>query len=321
MCDHAALDAPTEVVTAREASGPGGPPDDALVEAAVAAMAAAGDVRAAFLPANGTRCNQPDLRDLTDRLLMKLRDLDPGSAEHEKLRCCLVQLNMPLVRNAARRYRSRSEPMEDILQVGTIGLIKAIDRFDPGRGSFVAFAIPTIGGEIKRFFRDTSWWLRVPRRFRDRRLELIRTTDELTQQLGRAPRVAELADHLQLDEEEVMEGLDACTAYSTSSLDAAKFGDEEMAAVGDLLGAEDSDLELVEYRQDLAGSQRATRPRAGDRASPLLRKHDPGADRRAGRRLPDAHIPAAQPVARTAQGPPGTGTLRRSHWAKPCLRA
>ena len=251
MSDYAVLDAATEAVSAPDVDQPSRPLDDAFAEAVRAAIAAAGDVRAAFFPADGTRWNQHDLRDLTDRLLMKLRDLDPRSAEHEKLRCCLVQLNMPLVRNAARRYRSRSEPMEDILQVGTFGLIKAIDRFDPGRGSFVAFAIPTIGGEIKRFFRDTSWWLRVPRRFRDRRLELVRTSDELTQQLGRAPTTAELADHLRLDEKEVMEGVDACTAYSTSSLDAAKFGDEETPALGDLLGAEDSDLELVEYRQDL----------------------------------------------------------------------
>ena len=251
MADHAALDAATEVVSAPDVGEPSRPLDDAFAEAALAAMAQAGDVRVAFLPATGARSNQRDVRDLSDWLLMKLRDLDPGSAEHDKLRCCLVQLNMPLVRSAARRYRSRSEPMEDILQVGTIGLIKAIDRFDPERGSFVAFAIPTIAGEIKRFFRDTSWWVRVPRRLRDRRLELVRTADELTQWLGRAPTTAELADHLRLDEEQVNEGLDACAAYSTSSLDAAQFGDDETTTLGDLLGAEDSDLDLVEYRQDL----------------------------------------------------------------------
>lgn len=251
MPDHAIIDAATDMVTAPAVDPQSGTLNEDLAEAALAAMAQAGDIRVAFVPANAAQWNQRDVRDLSDRLLMRLSAVDPGSAERDKLRQCLVQLNMPLVRSAARRYRARSEPMEDILQVGTIGLIKAIDRFDPERGGFLAFAIPTIAGEIKRFFRDTSWWVRVPRRLRDRRLELVRTTDDLTQRLGRAPTNGELAEHLRLDEEEVIEGLDACAAYSTSSLDAAQFGDEDTATLADLLGAEDSDLDLVEYRQDL----------------------------------------------------------------------
>ncbi len=251
MPEQTAIDAATRLVAAPDVDEQSGPLDEAFAEAALAAMAEAGDIRVAYLPATGGRWNQHDVRDLTDRLLVKLSSLDPDCAERDKLRQCLVQLNMPLVRSAARRYRSRSEPMEDILQVGTIGLIKAIDRFDPERGSFLAFAIPTIAGEIKRFFRDTSWWVRVPRRLRDRRLELVRTTDDLTQRLGRAPTTGELADHLRLDEEEVIEGLDACAVYSTSSLDAAQFGDEESVTLTDLIGAEDSGLDLVEYRQDL----------------------------------------------------------------------
>ncbi len=251
MPDQATIDAATDMVTAPAVDQQSGTLDEDFAEAALAAMSRAGDISVAFDPASAAQWNQRDVRDLSDRLLMRLSAVDPGSAERDKLRQCLVQLNMPLVRSAARRYRARSEPMEDILQVGTIGLIKAIDRFDPERGSFLAFAIPTIAGEIKRFFRDTSWWVRVPRRLRDRRLELVRTTDDLTQRLGRAPTNGELADHLRLDEEEVIEGLDACAAYSTSSLDAAQFGDEETATLTDLLGAEDSDLDLVEYRQDL----------------------------------------------------------------------
>ena len=215
------------------------------------AVSEAGGAFAAHLPAQGECWSQSDVRDVSDQLLVRMHGLQPGTPEHAELRRCLVQLNMPLVRNAARRYRSRREPMEDILQVGTIGLIKAIDRFDPQRGSFLAFAIPTIAGEIKRFFRDTSWWVRVPRRLRDRRLELVRTSDELTQRLGRSPTPAELAAHLRIDEEEVIEGLDACAAYSTSSLDAAQFGDEEMATLGEQLGGQDADLDLVEYRHDL----------------------------------------------------------------------
>ncbi|HUK70754.1 MAG TPA: SigB/SigF/SigG family RNA polymerase sigma factor [Streptosporangiaceae bacterium] len=251
MPHQAATDATTELVAAPDVDEQSGPLDEAFAEAALAAMAKAGDIRTLSVPSTSARWNQREVRDLTDRLLMKLSGLDPDNAERDKLRQCLVQLNMPLVRSAARRYHSRSEPMEDILQVGTIGLIKAIDRFDPERGSFLAFAIPTIAGEIKRFFRDTSWWVRVPRRLRDRRLELVRTSDDLTQRLGRGPTTGELAEHLRLDEEEVIEGLDVCAAYSTSSLDAAQFGDDETATLTDLLGVEDSGLDLIEYRQDL----------------------------------------------------------------------
>ena len=254
MLEHAiggpAPAAAPEVIATTGAAQPDGA-HGAAGSTADLSITTAGDVDVAQPPTQSGRWSQSEVRDMSDQLLVRMHRLEPGTAEHAELRRCLVQLNMPLVRNAARRYRSRSEPMEDILQVGTIGLIKAIDRFDPERGSFLAFAIPTISGEIKRFFRDTSWWVRVPRRLRDRRLELVKSTDELTQRLGRSPTAAELAAHLRIEEDEVIEGLDACAAYSTSSLDAAQFGDDEMATLGDLLGAEDADLDLVEYRHDL----------------------------------------------------------------------
>src|SRR5260370_176647 len=113
------------------------------------------------------------------------------------------------------------------------------------------FATPPTRGDINRFFRAPSGGVGVPGRLRARRRELARPPDDLTRRPGGAPPPAELAVHLRLDEEEVIEGLDACAAYSTSSLDAAQFGDEEMATLGDLLGADDSDLDLVEYRHDL----------------------------------------------------------------------
>lgn len=186
-----------------------------------------------------------------DRLLEQLAGLDAGSPEYQRVRERLVELNLSLVRQLARRYRSRSEPMEDILQAGAVGLVKAIDRYELERGPFLPFAIPTILGEIKRFFRDTSWSVRVPRRLRDRRLELFRTTDNLTQQLGRAPTVAELAGHLKLTDEEVIEGLDACAAYSTSSLDAPALADDDAVTLADQLGEEDGGLELVEEREGI----------------------------------------------------------------------
>ena len=186
-----------------------------------------------------------------DRLLAQFAGLDAGSPEYQRVRERLVELNLPLVRQLARRYRSRSEPMEDILQAGAVGLVKAIDRYELERGPFLPFAIPTILGEIKRFFRDTSWSVRVPRRLRDRRLELFRTTDNLTQRLGRAPTVAELADHLKLTDEEVIEGLDACAAYSTSSLDAPALADDDAVTLADQLGEEDEGLDLVEQREGI----------------------------------------------------------------------
>ncbi len=182
------------------------------------------------------------------RLLEGLSRVDAGSDEHERIRERLVELNLPLVRQLARRYRSRSEPMEDILQAGSVGLIKAIDRYEPERGPFPPFAIPTILGEMRRFFRDTSWSVRVPRRLRDRRLQLYRATDDLTQQLGRPPSIAELADRLAMSEDEVIEGLDACAAYTTSSLDAPVLADDAAITLGDQFGSADGALDLVEQR-------------------------------------------------------------------------
>ncbi|MYW05699.1 SigB/SigF/SigG family RNA polymerase sigma factor [Streptomyces sp. SID3343] len=191
-----------------------------------------------------------EARDLGERLLDRLARTEPGTRPHSELRGCLVALNMPLVRYAAGRYRRRAEPMEDIVQVGTIGLIKAIDRYDGGRETgFLAYAMPTISGEIKRFFRDTSWAVRVPRRLRELRAELMRANDKLTADLGHAPCAAQLAKVLNLTEGEVTEGLTACSAYNASSLDESAFGDG--ASIGERMGGEDRELELVEYRESL----------------------------------------------------------------------
>ncbi len=138
-----------------------------------------------------------DARALSKTLFTRLEALEEGTHEYAYVRNTLVELNLALVKFAASRFRTRSEPMEDIVQVGTIGLIKAIDRFELSRGvEFPTFAMPTIVGEIKRFFRDTSWSVRVPRRLQELRLDLAKAGDELSQQLDRAPTVAELADRL-----------------------------------------------------------------------------------------------------------------------------
>ncbi|MGY1454156.1 RNA polymerase sigma factor SigF [Streptomyces sp. SS8] len=193
-----------------------------------------------------------DARALSKTLFERLETLREGTHEYSYVRNTLVELNLALVKFAAARFRSRSEPMEDIVQVGTIGLIKAIDRFEIGRGvEFPTFAMPTIVGEIKRFFRDTSWSVRVPRRLQELRLDLAKAGDELAQQLDRSPTVGELADRLGLSREEVVEGMAASNAYTASSLDAQPDEDETEGALADRIGYEDHGLEGIEYVESL----------------------------------------------------------------------
>jgi RNA polymerase sigma-B factor len=193
-----------------------------------------------------------DARALSKTLFARLEVLEEGTHEHAYVRNTLVELNLALVKFAAARFRSRSEPMEDIVQVGTIGLIKAIDRFELSRGvEFPTFAMPTIVGEIKRFFRDTSWSVRVPRRLQELRLDLAKAGDELAQQLDRAPTIGELAHRLGLTNEEIVEGMAASNAYTASSLDAQPEEDDSEGALADRIGYEDHGLEGIEYVESL----------------------------------------------------------------------
>ncbi len=193
-----------------------------------------------------------DARALSKDLFARLKVLEEGTHEYAYVRNTLVELNLALVKFAASRFRSRSEPMEDIVQVGTIGLIKAIDRFEADRGvEFPTFAMPTIIGEIKRFFRDTSWSVRVPRRLQELRLDLAKAGDELAQQLDRSPTVAELAERLKISEDEVVEGMAASNAYTASSLDAQPEEDDAEGALADRIGYEDNGLEGIEYVESL----------------------------------------------------------------------
>ncbi|MFB7361565.1 SigB/SigF/SigG family RNA polymerase sigma factor [Streptomyces hydrogenans] len=162
-----------------------------------------------------------EARRLSVSLFARLRDLDEDTAEHGYVRNTLVELNLSLVRFAARRFRGRPEPTEDIVQVGTIGLIKAIDRFDPDRGvDFSSFALPTVTGEMKRFFRDTGWAVHVPRRMQELRIEVAKVSDGLEQDTGHRPSRTELAERLHLTEAEVAAAELAANAYTARSLDA-----------------------------------------------------------------------------------------------------
>ena len=185
-------------------------------------------------------------------MFLRLGELPEDAPERTRLREQLVEAHLPLVEYLARRFRNRGEPLDDLIQVATIGLIKSVDRFDLERGvEFSTYATPTIVGEIKRHFRDKGWAIRVPRRLQELKLSLTKATSELSQKNGRSPTVAELATHLGMTEEEILEGLESANAYSAVSLDAPDGGDDDSPAVADSLGMMDDALEGVEYRESL----------------------------------------------------------------------
>ena len=179
-----------------------------------------------------------------------------AESEEEKLayRERLVEQFIGLVEFLARRFRNRGEPLEDLVQVGTIGLLKAIDRFDLERQvEFSTYATPTIVGELKRHFRDKGWAVRVPRRLQELHLELTKVVGHLGHDLGRSPTVAEIAQAASISEEEVLEGLEIAQAYNFTSLDAPiDTGDGGSTSFADQLGEDDEHLENLEYRASLA---------------------------------------------------------------------
>ncbi len=188
----------------------------------------------------------------TAPLFAELATLEKDDPRRERLREILVEEHLPLVRHFARRFSNRGEPFDDLLQVGTLGLIAAIDRFDPTRGvEFLSFAVPTITGEIKRHFRDQGWSVRVPRRLQELHLSLNAAVGELAQKNGRAPTPSELAEHLGIPRAEVLEGLAVANAYRSSSLDERLSGEDDSPTLAATLGEEDAALEGVEYRESL----------------------------------------------------------------------
>ena len=164
----------------------------------------------------------------------------------------LVHLHLPLVEHCARRFRNRGEPFEDLVQVGTIGLLKSIDRFDLDRGvEFSTYATPTIIGEIKRYFRDKGWAIRVPRRLQELRMQIGSASAELTQRLGRSPTPRELAEQIGCSVEDILEGIESSNAYSTLSLDASDDSEDGAATMLDAIGVDDENLEHVEIRESI----------------------------------------------------------------------
>jgi RNA polymerase sigma-B factor len=181
-----------------------------------------------------------------DAMLRRLAGLAPDDPERLTLRQRLVEAQLPLVHHLAQRFRGRGEPYDDLVQVGTIGLLNAVDRFDPERGSFTGFAVPTILGEIRRHFRDRGWAMRVPRRLQEMGRQVSEAREVLTQKLGRSPTVHEIAQHLDADADLVLEALDTASVYATVPLPSTP-EEGEMAPLGFI----DSGLELVEQRATL----------------------------------------------------------------------
>jgi RNA polymerase sigma-B factor len=177
-------------------------------------------------------------------------DGDPRARE------ALVRRFTPLARNLARRYGRSSEPFEDLQQVALLGLLKAIDRFDATRGNhFPSFAVPTILGEMRRYFRDSGWAIHMPRGTQERALKVRDAQERLTNERGHAPTVGQLAEYLEFDTEDVLDALQALQAYETVSLDASPPGrDDEVMTFGDAIGHEDDRYELIELDATVSAS-------------------------------------------------------------------
>jgi RNA polymerase sigma-B factor len=176
----------------------------------------------------------------------------PAGPARETLRDRLVTEHLPVAQHIARRFGHRGEPHEDLVQVATVGLINAVDRFDPDRGSdFLSFAVPTIMGEVRKYFRDSSWSVRMPRRLKELHLAINAGTSRLSQSMGRAPTPSELAEHLGLTREEIHEGLAAGNAYQSASLDDMLMSEDSSISLGSTIGEEDPEIAMIEQREAL----------------------------------------------------------------------
>jgi RNA polymerase sigma-B factor len=184
-------------------------------------------------------------------LVLELAALTPTDPARARLRERTIEAWLPLAYRLARRYARRGELFDELRQTATVGLIKAVDGFEPQRGTeFLGYAIPTIVGEIKRYFRDRTWSVRVPRRLQELRLLIGRARDELARESHRSPTVADLAAHLNVSEEEVLEGLESDYAYRAVSL-SKPVTEESGLELGDTLGARDPGYDLVELNTAL----------------------------------------------------------------------
>ena len=239
-------------------------------------------------------------------MFRELADVPDDSAKFSRQRDRIVERCLPLADHIARRFDGRGEPRDDLVQVARVGLVNAVIRFDVNAGSdFVSFAVPTIMGEVRRHFRDNSWSVKVPRRLKELHLRLGAATAELSQRLGRAPTPTELAAELDMDRDEVVEGLIAGSSYNTLSIDSGGgSGNEDAPAIADTLGDVDLSLDQIENREALRPLLEALPERERTvLVLQVLRVADTDADRRARRHLADARVSAAREVASSAPRP------------------
>jgi RNA polymerase sigma-B factor len=179
-------------------------------------------------------------------LFRRLKVLDAGSDSFRRQRAEIIDRCLPLADHIAWRFRNRGQPLDDLIQTGRVGLVGAVNRYDVDNGAgFVAFAVPTIMGEVRRYFRDCGWAVKVPRRAKELQSQLNKARDELSQRLGRAPNASEVADHLAIDRELVVEATIAASNYFTLSTDAQAAQEGENRAIGETLGDLDPGLDKV----------------------------------------------------------------------------
>jgi RNA polymerase sigma-B factor len=201
---------------------------------------------------SSTRVSAVDVDARVAEQLQLMATLSIGDPARDSARADVICACLPMARRAAARFGVRGESMDDLFQVATVGLIKAVDRFDPSRETpFVNYAMPTIIGEIKRHFRDKSWSVRVSRSLQERYLQINRLVPELAQDLGRVPSVVDLAERLDISESDVLAGIDCGQAYTARSLSAPIGSDDDGAVLADVLGGTDDRLESVPDREAL----------------------------------------------------------------------
>lgn len=193
-----------------------------------------------------------EFADVAD-LFVVLRETPVGTVAHARAREAIVARCLGLADRVARHFDRRGEDLEDLIQVARVGLVNAVNRFDPDKGSsFIAFAIPTMMGEVRRHFRDHGWSMHVPRRLKDRHVAVSRATTDLIQTLGRAPTPSELAEYLDVDREDVVESIVASEAYRTHSIDAPVVsGDGSARHIADTIGTIDAAFADVTDRESV----------------------------------------------------------------------
>ncbi|MGV0791447.1 SigB/SigF/SigG family RNA polymerase sigma factor [Mycolicibacterium sp. XJ1819] len=179
-------------------------------------------------------------------MFRRLKTLDEGSVAYRRQREAIIERALPLADHIARRFRNRGESLDDLVQAARVGLVNAVNRFDPDNGAeFLSFAVPTMMGEVRRHFRDHGWAVKVPRRLKDLQSQLVKARSELSQEMGRAPTPTEVAEHLGIDRELVVEATIASSNYSTLSTDVQSSPGDDNWSIGDTLGDVDPNLDKV----------------------------------------------------------------------------